>query len=239
MSSISQHTRVMMIVALLSPQAMLAQTRSFPLETANGLRLVNVQAVSVTHEGKRGIRLTMSDSARRQMQGQSVGQQSQLGTLALIEGTDFSSGVIEAEIAGAPAPDAPEGARGFVGIAFRVQPDLKTYDAFYLRPTNGRADDQERRNHSAQYISHPDWPWYRLRRETPSRYESYVDIVPGAWTAIRIEVRGDHARLFVNGQTQPTLIVDDVKTGVKARGAIALWIDQGTVAEFRNLRVSP
>jgi hypothetical protein len=42
-------------------------------------------------------------------------------------------------------------ARGFAGIAFRVQPDLRTYDAFYLRPTNGRADDQVRRNHAAQY----------------------------------------------------------------------------------------
>jgi hypothetical protein len=36
----------------------------------------------------------------------------------------------------------------FVGIAFRLQEDLQTYDAFYVRPTNGRADDQERRNHS-------------------------------------------------------------------------------------------
>ena len=159
--------------------------------------------------------------------------------LAVIEGSDFSSGVIEAEIAGAPGPNAGEGARGFVGIAFRVQPDLKTYDAFYLRPTNGRADDQERRNHSAQYISHPDWPWDRLRKETPGRYEAYVDLVPDAWTPIRIEVRGNKARLYVNGQAQPTLIVNDVRTGEQGRGAIALWIDPGTVAYFRNLRVTP
>ena len=159
--------------------------------------------------------------------------------LAVIEGSDFSNGVIEAEIAGAPGPNAGEGARGFVGIAFRVQPDLKTYDAFYLRPTNGRADDQERRNHSVQYISHPAWPWNRLRQETPGRYEAYVDLVPDAWTPIRIEVRGNKARLYVNGQAQPTLIVNDVKSGEQAHGAIALWIDPGTVAYFRNLRVSP
>jgi len=92
--------------------------------------------------------------------------------------------------------------RGFVGIAFRLQTDRdpngpQTYDAFYLRPTNGRAEDQERRNHSVQYISHPDWTWSRLRRETPSRYEAYVDLLPDAWTKIRIEVRGAQARLFV------------------------------------------
>ena len=72
-------------------------------------------------------------------------QRAQIEPLAVVEGTDFSSGVIEAEIAGTPAPGAGEGARGFVGIAFRLQPDMRTYDAFYLRPTNGRAEDQERR----------------------------------------------------------------------------------------------
>ena len=147
--------------------------------------------------------------------------------------------MIEAEIAGAIAPGAGEGARGFVGLAFRLQKDMKTYDAFYLRPTNGRADDQERRNHATQYVSHPEWPWYRLRKETPARYESYVDLVPGAWTKIRIEVDGAKARLYVHGQEQPALIVNDVKSGPHAKGAVALWIGPGTVAHFRNLRVEP
>lgn len=121
----------------------------------------------------------------------------------MIEGSDFSSGIIEAEIAGAPEQNAPEGARAFVCIAFRVQPDRKTYDAFYLRPTNGRAGDQVRRNRSAQYISHPDWPFSRFRKEAPERYESYVDLVPAAWTRVRIEVRGNRAQLFVHGASQP------------------------------------
>jgi len=138
-----------------------------------------------------------------------------------------------------PAPGAPEGARGFVGIAFRVQDDLRTYDAFYLRPTNGRADDQERRNHAVQYISHPDWPWFRLRKENPSKYEAYVDLVANSWTKVKIEVRGDRARLYVHGQEQPTLIVNDVKTGAQGKGAVALWLDRGTVAHFRNLSVQP
>ena len=113
---------------------------------------------------------------------------------------------------------------------------MKTYDAFYLRPTNGRAEDQERRNHSVQYISHPEWPWFRLRKETPSRYEAYVDLAPGAWTKIRIEVRGERARLFVHDSAQPTLIVNDVKSGATAKGAVALWLGPGTIAT-RNLTV--
>jgi hypothetical protein len=159
-------------------------------------------------------------------------------TLLIINDLEFSDGVIEAEIAGDVRQGAPEGARGFVGIAFRVQNDLRTYDAFYLRPTNGRAEDQVRRNHSAQYVAHPDWPWFRLRKEFPEKYESYVDLVPGTWTKVRIEVSGEKARLYVHDMKQPTLIINDVKSGANAKGAIALWIDQGTVAHFRNLVVS-
>jgi hypothetical protein len=147
--------------------------------------------------------------------------------------------VIEAEIAGAPRPGLIEGARGFVGIAFRLQDNLRTYDAFYLRPTNGRADDQVRRNHSAQYISHPAWPWFRLRTKTPEKYESYVGLAPGEWTRIKIEVREAQARLYVHDQPQPTLIVNDLKTGAQGMGAIALWLDVGTDAHFRNLTVRP
>jgi hypothetical protein len=213
---------------LVKPVAAPAQTRSYPLETARGLVLHNVAATPATLQDRRGIRVTVADTAASQ----------DVEQLALVEGLEFGNGVIEAEIAGEPGPDARGGARGFVGIAFRVKEDRRTYDAFYLRPTNGRADDQERRNHAVQYIAHPDWPWDRLRRETPSRYESYVDLVPGAWTKVRIEVRGDKARLFVHGGEQPVLIVNDVKSGPNAKGAVALWLGPGTVAHFRNLTVS-
>ena len=216
-----------------------AQVSRFPLQSVEGLRPHNVTVTAESHAGRRGVRVTTSPEAQRHIDSLPIEQQSQVERLAVIDGTDFANGVIEAEIAGVPAIGAATGARGFVGIAFRVQPDLKMYDAFYLRPTNGRADDQLRRNHSAQYISHPDWTWGRMRQETPGKYESYVDLVPDAWTRVRIEVRGDTARLFVSGQPQPTLIVNDVKSGARGRGAIALWIDVGTVAHFRNLRVSP
>jgi hypothetical protein len=207
-----------------------AQARSFPLESAEGLKLHNVAAEPVTYEGKKGLRLTLAPG---------IQPTAEMEQLAWLGGIEFSSGVIEAEISGAPAPGAPEGARGFVGIAFRLQADLKTYDAFYLRPTNGRADDQVRRNHSVQYISHPEWPWYRLRKELPEKYESYVDLVAGAWTKVRIEVRGDKARLYVHGGDQPTLVVNDVKSGTAGKGTVALWLDSGTVAHFRNLTITP
>lgn len=215
-------------VALLLPASGIAQTRSFPLESATGVRLHNVVAQPATLQGKKGLRVSPAPQASPDAE-----------LLVRIDGLEFSSGIIEAEIAGVPGPGAAAGARGFVGLAFRLQDDMKTYDAFYLRPTNGRADDQERRNHATQYISHPDWTWSRLRQETPSRYESYVDLVPDVWTKVRIEVRGDRARLYVHDASEPALIVNDVKSGPSRKGAVALWVGPGTIAHFRNLVVTP
>jgi hypothetical protein len=227
------------LAALLLPCAASSQqARTYPLEVTQGLRLQNVVVQPATLDGKKGVRVTMSPEIARQFATMTPEQRNQIEPLAVIEGSEFSNGVIEAEIAGMPSSDAVEGARGFVGIAFRLQPDMRTYDAFYLRPTNGRAEDQERRNHATQYISHPAWPWFRLRQESPSKYESYADLVPNVWTKIRIEVRGDRARLYVNDNPQPVLIVNDVKSGANARGAVALWIGPGTIAHFRNITVT-
>lgn len=221
---------ILLVVAacIVTPTLGVAQSRSFPLGSTSGVRLHNVVAEAATLQGKKGLRLTPVPQAEVLTE-----------LLAPIDGVEFSSGVIEAEIAGTPGPGAGEGARGFVGIAFRLQNDMKTYDAFYLRPTNGRAEDQERRNHATQYISHPDWPWNRLRTETPSKYESYVDVVPNTWTKVRIEVRGDKAKFFVHDAKQPVLVVNDVKSGANGKGAIALWIGPGTIGHFRNLKVTP
>jgi hypothetical protein len=131
--------------------------------------------------------------------------------LAVIVGSDFQNGVIRTEIAGARRPDAPPDMRGFVGIAFRIRPSASHFECFFLRPDNGRAEDQLRRNHSTQYVSHPDYPWDRLRAENPGVYESYADLASGAWTSVKIVVSGVRAALFVNNAEQPCLIVNDLK----------------------------
>jgi hypothetical protein len=160
------------------------------------------------------------------------------GGLALLKTSAFKNGAIEVELAGKPSAGSSAAARGFVGIAFRVQSGGSKYETIYLRPTNGRADDMARRNHSTQYTSEPDWTWERLRKETPGLYESYVDLESGAWTKYRIVVKGARAELYVHGAAQPCLIVKDLKLGDVA-GAIALWVGPGTEAHFANLKVTP
>ena len=213
-------TALVLVVGPLT-QARQSAPKVYPLDSTTGLRMKDLAAQPETFQGKKCVRITSTGVEQ----------------VAVIEGQEFDNGVIEAEIAGAPGAGAGEAARGFVGIAFRVSSDAQAFDAFYLRPTNGRADDQERRNHATQYISHPDWPWARLRKETPSRYESYVDLMPDAWTKVKIDVQGARARLYVHDQAQPALVVNDVKTGAQGKGGIGLWVGAGTVAHFRDLKV--
>jgi len=195
----------------------------FPLKSADELEPLNVKVESVQHRGSRAVRVT----------GTKDGLQ-----IALVKGSTFRNGTIEVDVAGQPLPGAFSGARGFVGIAFRVDvSDSARYESFYLRPTNARAEDQLRRNHSTQYISIPGFQWYTLRGQNPGVYESYVDMVPGEWTRMKIVVQDQDARLFVNDVPQPCLIVKDLKQGV-TEGAIALWIGLGTEAFFSNLRVT-
>jgi hypothetical protein len=155
---------------------------------------------------------------------------------ALIKDVSFRDGTIEVDLAGQPAAEAGAGARGFIGIAFRLQSD-GSYEYIYLRPTNGRADDQVRRNHSTQYSSYPNFGFDRSRQEAPEKYESYVDLQPGVWTKYRIEVAGPRARLYVNGAEQPCLIVNDLKLEPRD-GGVALWVGPGTEGYFSNLKIT-
>ena len=198
-----------------------------PLDSSNGLELINVKASVVDHDGKNGIQISKND-------GKIEGE-----TLVVLPEINFKDGTIELELSGEPAADASPNARGFVGVAFRVNPsDYSSYECFYLRPTNGRSGNQLQRNHSIQYVSHPEFPWHKLRKESPGVYESYADLVPGEWIKVKIEVAGKKAKLYLHDADQPCLIVNDLKNK-NSEGKIALWLHSSTLARYRNLVITP
>jgi hypothetical protein len=199
-----------------------AMTQRLAAQSIGELVLHQVKADTVEYLGKRALRITEK------------GNVPNAEAYAVVKGAPFHNGSIELELAGKPAVGAVEGARGFIGMAFRLRGG--EYEYIYLRPTNGRADDQVRRNHSTQYSSYPRFDFAESRRVAPEKYESYVDLEPGAWTKYRITVEGTKARLYVNGAAQPCLIVNDLKLG-DAIGDIALWIGPGTEGYFANLVV--
>lgn len=213
-----------LLFALLIISYTLASAQTIALRPSN-LKTLGVTVEPVVYKGKDALKVVQTKDTDF------------VYTCALLQNIDFHNGTIEAYVSGEPKAEAFQGARGFVGISFRVSADTSHSETFYIRPTNGRAEEQERRNHSLQYISHPGYPWQRLRKETPERYESYADLIPTEWTKIKIVVHDQKALLYVNDASQPNLIVNDLKQGKDLRGSIALWIAVGTKAYFADLKV--
>jgi hypothetical protein len=214
--------------------------QSMVLDSLDGLEIkavsekraeaVKVKANIAEYKGRRALHM-LNDDTTMGSSGPSGGE-----SLAIVQGTDFQDGSIEFGVVGMPRQGSNSQSRGFVGVAFRIQGGGEKFENIYLRFANGRADDQLRRNHSAQYSSFPDFPWARLRQENPGVYESYVDIEEKAWTRVKVVVSGTKAKLYVNGADQPCLIVNDLKLG-ESRGRVALWTGSDTEGYFSNLRI--
>jgi hypothetical protein len=158
-------------------------------------------------------------------------------TFAKLAGVHFRDGTIRVRVLSRLLADAPDFARGFIGVAFRISDDNAQFECIYIRPTNGRAEQQLRRNRAIQYFSFPNYKFERLRSEAPGEYETYADMGLDEWIDLRIVVRGAQAKLFLHDGRQPALIVNDLKHGPAAAGAIGLWVDIGTEGYFADLQI--
>jgi len=205
---------------------------SLKLDETTQLELINARALWVDYKGRRAFKLAPREGHEHDTDQEMA---------AVLTGSDFKDGVIEIDVSGArrqgySTAEDTSGYKGMIGLSFRIQG--KQAERFYIRPENARLDNQLFRNRSTQYESMPEFPWDCLRDENPGVYESYVDLESGAWTKLRIEVSGSTARLYVNGASQPFLIVNDLRHG-ESHGAIGLWARVSTEAYFSNLRVEP
>lgn len=195
-----------------------------PLDSPDRLILKGCSAAMAEHRGYRALQLSG-------LPGNVPGIG---GELAIIPELVFKNGTIEVELAGGPVAGPTP---GFLGLAFHIDNEKKSFEHVYLRPRNGRHENQLQRNHACQYASQPNFGWKKLRDEFPGVYESYVDLEVDAWTKMRLEIRAMKLRLFVNDAAQPCLVVNDLKLG-EVSGGIALWIDTQTRAFFRNLQIT-
>ena len=153
-------------------------------------------------------------------------------TVVWLDGFEFTNGVIEFDGKGKSGPPQSN----FMGVTFRVV-DEKTHDVVYLRPFNFRADSAEKRSHSVQYASHPDWGWDRLRQEKPGQYEKAIEPAPDgdAWFHAKVVVENPKVSVFVNGASVPSLVVNEITS--RKGGSVGLYFfASGTIA---NLKVTP
>lgn len=127
----------------------------------------------------------------------------------------------------------------FVGFAFNMQDDLRTFESIYFRPFNFYNPDTVRRPRSVQYISLPDYPWPKLRNEHPGKYENMILQAPDPdqWFHVKITINHPEIKVFVNNNPTPSLVVNSLST--HTNGKIAFWVQGNSHGSFANLVITP
>jgi len=148
------------------------------LEDVRALKLVDVVVEPGSFMDRAALKVEIDPALQaRILEGSAATRTS----LALVPG-DFRDGTIEVEVAAEPNGRGGPDARGFAGLAFRVSEDATTYEAIYLRMTNGRlvqpAPPAPRIDRAIQYVSHPEWTFERFRETAPGAYERGANIAP-------------------------------------------------------------
>jgi hypothetical protein len=151
--------------------------------------------------------------------------------VAYLPGVEFGNGTIELDVKGKDVQG-----QSFVGVAFHGV-DGTTYDAIYFRPFNFRTEDAARHLRAVQYISHPAYPWQKLRAEHPGQYEKPVSPAPdpNAWFHVRVVVAAPNVSVFVDDAKQPSLVVSQLTE--RRKGRVGLWVGNGSDGDFANVKI--
>jgi hypothetical protein len=181
------------------------------------LQVFNRTATSITDGSRRGVRLSAAAD----------------NGVAYLPGVELGNGTIELDIRGKDVQG-----QSFVGVAFHRLDDT-TYDAVYFRPFNFRTDDSARHSHAVQYVSHPTYPWQKLRAEHPGEYEKSVTPAPdpSGWFHVRVVVASPKVSVYVADATEPSLVVSQLSQ--RRRGRVGLWVGNGSDGDFANLKIVP
>lgn len=160
-------------------------------------------------------------------------------TYAKIDGLQFHNGVIEVKFLSRLLPDAPDFARGFIGIVFRASADDSEFEAFYVRPTNGRdCTDPVRRAHGCQYFSYPGYTFEYFREFGITEYEAPVELGLNEWFTFKAVIHDERGEFYLNGSEKPVLTVDSMKHGRGCHGSVGIFVDTGTEAFVSEIHVT-
>lgn len=207
----------------------------WPLHDAEGFvpHLVNASAATFQNRNAVMVELT-PDAQKALLAGTGVGN----GPSFIMPPKQLANGSIEVDIAarinGKGAPDV----RGFVGLAFHIDDKAETFEAVYLRMTNGSKNNPPppapRNVFAVQYISYPDRYWRKLRQEHPNVYEKAAPVAIETWHKLRLDITGSTVNAFVDGEK--VLSVSDLRYPNR-KGRVGLWVDDGTAGYFSDLKI--
>ena len=144
---------------------------------------------------------------------------------------NFENGTIEIEMRGKDVPQ-----RSFIGVIFHGQND-STYDAVYCRPFNFFAKDSVRKIHAIQYVSHPEFPWKKLRDTRNGEFEKEIISPPNpnGWFTMRVKVDNKTVEAFINQKEKPSLVVEKL-TNTK-NGKLGIFVGDTSGGDFRSVKI--
>lgn len=198
------------------------------IENGEKLRGVHASAEPAVLDGEPVLRVVKTDKQERFDEN----------TYARVEGLRFRDGVIRVKLRSRLLPDAPDFARGFLGIVFRADERDAEFESFYVRPTNGRScQDPVRRVHGCQYFSYPGYTFSYFREHGIDGYEAACDIDLDEWIELKAVIRGDRGEFYVNDMESPALVVQPLKHGSGTVGGVGIYVDAGTEGFCKDLVV--
>ena len=158
-------------------------------------------------------------------------------TIVKLKDCSFHNGVIKVKMLSRLLPDAPDFARGFIGIVFRVNEQNSEFESFYIRPTNAETDDPVRKAHGCQYFSYPGYTFAYFREFGIDRYEAPMNYGLNTWVELKAVIREETAAFYLGGEESPVLAVHDLKHGAGACGSVGFFSEIGTEAFFKDLEL--
>jgi hypothetical protein len=201
-----------------------------------GASLHSVTAVPGVVAGRAGLRVELTDEITAH--GIPGVDYVDMPTFVLLP-VELGTGMVEVEVLARLNGKTDFDARGFAGVAFGVDAQLRAFECVYVRTLNGLrmnpAPPRDRR--AVQYFAYPEWPFDRLRAEyADGRYEAGADIGADQWLTLAVRIGEDEVDVAVDGVRALTI----AQRKAPARtGRVALFVDIGTEAYFRNLRITP
>jgi hypothetical protein len=208
------------IALVLSNASFSQKTRQFDLfrlQLQGKLQVVNRGMKSLTQGDKTFLQLS---------EGKGEG-------LVWLPNEGFKKGVVHIEMRGQDVFQ-----KSFIGIAFNGQND-STFEAVYCRPFNFYAADSVRHIHAIQYISHPIFPWKKLRDERNAQFEKEIKNAPhpDGWFTMKLVIEDKTIKAYINQATQPALVVPRL-TDAKM-GKLGIFVGDGAGGDFKNIKITP
>ncbi len=170
---------------------------------------------------------TVKDRAAIELYGSTNGD-----GIAWLKDKEFTEGVIEVDLLGSDRQG-----ESFIGMAF-YGADNSTYDCLYFRPYLFDSTDPAEQKAMVQYLSLPNFGFYKLREERPFEFEAAIKTPPKAedWFHARIEVANGQLKVFVNHADEATLSVPLLSE--RRSGKIGFWVGYMSSGRFANLEIT-